>query len=148
MFNKDTAEIFKLNKFVLDMNLKDITQADSLVSPQTGGNCINWILGHILVNRDVLREIVGLNTACSPEMTELYDRGTRNINSGNAMDVTAILAMLEEGQNELITKLTERDLSANEESRKLALTLAFHESYHAGQTGLLRRIAGKEGAIK
>jgi hypothetical protein len=26
--------------------------------------------------------------------------------------------------------------------------LNFHESYHAGQIGLLRRIAGKEGAIK
>jgi len=71
------------------------------------------------VNRDVLREIVGLNTACSPEMTELYDRGTQNINSGNAMDVTAILAMLEEGQNELITKLTERDLSAKAVSWRL-----------------------------
>jgi hypothetical protein len=26
--------------------------------------------------------------------------------------------------------------------------LQFHEAYHAGQTGLLRRIAGHEGAIK
>ena len=26
-------------------------------------------------------------------------------------------------------------------------TFNFHESYHAGQTGVLRRIAGKDGAI-
>jgi hypothetical protein len=24
----------------------------------------------------------------------------------------------------------------------------FHQAYHSGQTGLLRRMAGKEGAIK
>ncbi|MCP3997209.1 MAG: DinB family protein, partial [bacterium] len=27
-------------------------------------------------------------------------------------------------------------------------TFLFHESYHVGQTGLLRRIAGNEGAIR
>jgi hypothetical protein len=26
--------------------------------------------------------------------------------------------------------------------------LQFHEAYHAGQTGLLRRMAGREGVIK
>jgi len=30
---------------------------------------------------------------------------------------------------------------------KLAV-LQFHEAYHAGQLGLLRRIAGKKGAIQ
>jgi hypothetical protein len=26
--------------------------------------------------------------------------------------------------------------------------LAFHEAYHAGQTGILRRVVGREGMIK
>jgi hypothetical protein len=32
--------------------------------------------------------------------------------------------------------------------RSLLTTVLFHQAYHSGQTGLLRRIAGKEGAIK
>jgi hypothetical protein len=32
--------------------------------------------------------------------------------------------------------------------RTLLTTLMFHQAYHAGQTAVLRRIAGKEGAIR
>jgi uncharacterized damage-inducible protein DinB len=31
--------------------------------------------------------------------------------------------------------------------RSLLATILFHQGYHAGQTGVLRRIAGKPGAI-
>jgi len=31
--------------------------------------------------------------------------------------------------------------------RSLLASISFHQAYHAGQTGLLRRIAGKPGAI-
>jgi hypothetical protein len=32
--------------------------------------------------------------------------------------------------------------------RSLLATVAFHQAYHAGQTGTLRRVVGKSGAIK
>jgi uncharacterized damage-inducible protein DinB len=32
--------------------------------------------------------------------------------------------------------------------RSLLTTVMFHQAYHAGQTAVLRRIAGKEGAIR
>ena len=35
----------------------------------------------------------------------------------------------------------------NETVRSLLPTVLFHQAYHAGQTGILRRIAGKPGAI-
>jgi len=36
----------------------------------------------------------------------------------------------------------------NETVRTLLTTIMFHQAYHAGQTAVLRRIAGKEGAIR
>jgi uncharacterized damage-inducible protein DinB len=36
----------------------------------------------------------------------------------------------------------------NETVRSLLTTVFFHQAYHAGQTGILRRIAGKDGAIR
>jgi uncharacterized damage-inducible protein DinB len=35
----------------------------------------------------------------------------------------------------------------DETVRSLLALVSFHQAYHAGQTGLLRRIAGKDGAI-
>jgi hypothetical protein len=36
----------------------------------------------------------------------------------------------------------------DETVRSLMSTVMFHQAYHAGQTAVLRRIAGKEGAIR
>ena len=36
----------------------------------------------------------------------------------------------------------------DETVRSLLTTVFFHQAYHAGQTALLRRIAGREGAIR
>jgi uncharacterized damage-inducible protein DinB len=36
----------------------------------------------------------------------------------------------------------------DETVRSLLTTVMFHQAYHAGQTAVLRRIAGKEGAIR
>ena len=36
----------------------------------------------------------------------------------------------------------------DETNGSLLTTVLFHQAYHAGQTAVLRRIAGKEGAIR
>jgi uncharacterized damage-inducible protein DinB len=36
----------------------------------------------------------------------------------------------------------------DETVRSLITTVMFHQAYHAGQTAVLRRIAGREGAIR
>jgi uncharacterized damage-inducible protein DinB len=36
----------------------------------------------------------------------------------------------------------------DETVRSLITTIMFHQAYHAGQTAVLRRIAGREGAIR
>jgi hypothetical protein len=36
----------------------------------------------------------------------------------------------------------------NETVGSLLAAMAFHEAYHAGQTGLLRRVVGRQGVIK
>jgi hypothetical protein len=148
MFNRESIAIYQFNKYVLEVNLKDITQSDSLVSPAPGGNCINWIIGHILISRDDLREMLGLTRLCNEEMTLLYKRGSKNIDSSNAMDIYDLKTMLKDGQEELENAIGKTDFSNNEKGLIDLATLAFHEAYHTGQTGILRRITGREGAIK
>ena len=44
--------------------------------------------------------------------------------------------------------LPQQDLDGDEEKIKSIVGLAFHEAYHAGQIGILRRVIGKEGVLK
>ncbi|MFN2513071.1 MAG: hypothetical protein ABR568_16820 [Pyrinomonadaceae bacterium] len=84
-------------------------------------------------------------------LTHLHD-------GSNAQPLEKIVADLERSQDRLVaglSKVSEPELSAAAPDKSIAKTvgetlfvLQFHEAYHAGQTGLLRRMAGHEGAIK
>jgi hypothetical protein len=148
MKNFETISIFQLNKLVLDKNSKDMTHEDSLISSEKGGNSFNWVVGHILVSRDDLREMIGLERLCNEMITNLYKRGSLNFDSLQAMPLEDILKSFMEGQAEIENKIAETDYTGKPEALKDLTTVAFHEAYHVGQTGILRRIAGKDGAIK
>ncbi len=45
---------FGFNGYVLEVNTAGVTHEQSLWLPSPGGNCLNWIAGHILVTRFVM----------------------------------------------------------------------------------------------
>ena len=147
MHNFETVIVFKSSHMVLNRNLKDVSHDESLATPQGGGNSINWILGHIIDNRDDIRELIGLKRLYDDDL-KLYKRGTENIDAAGAIQLSKLIDMYNNGQTELEEKLKTTDLTGENEKYRMVTFLAFHESYHTGQTGILRRIIGKEGAIK
>lgn len=148
MKNSETVSVFQFNNMVLNTNLKDITHAVSLASPESGGNSINWIVGHLLVNRDDIREKLGLERIYTGAEYGVYKRGSKELDPAQAVDFKKLFTGFNEAQKELEEKLSETDYSSKPDELKKMTFLAFHEAYHIGQTGILRRIAGKEGAIK
>ena len=149
MHNFETHYIMKVNKHVIGLNLKDMTHEESLVVPPTGGNSVNWILGHIIVSRNGIAELLGIEKRFSDDtLTGLYDRGTQNIPADKAFKLEKLLDIYNDSQSVLEEKIAATDLSNDHEKLKNLTFLAFHEAYHVGQTGLLRRISGKKGAIK
>ena len=47
MINKTEFAKMLSNEYQMIMpQVADLTQADSLLQPQPGGNCMNWVLGH------------------------------------------------------------------------------------------------------
>ena len=147
MHNYETLIVLKSSHMVLNRNLKDISHEESIISPAQGGNSLNWVVGHILVSRDDIRELIGLDRLCGDDM-KMYDRDTEPVSPDKLMDLGKLLEMYNDGQNILEEKLKSTDLREENEKYRMVTFLAFHESYHVGQTGLLRRIIGKEGAIK
>jgi uncharacterized damage-inducible protein DinB len=151
--------LFEMNYKVLNKNLEGITHDQSLIQPEGGGNCLNWVLGHIIATRGFAAQMLKQEPVWSKEITSVYERGSKPLEDGsNAQPIKKLVADLEESQNRIVAGLAtvaDSELSAPSPDTKVADTvgealfvLQFHEAYHAGQTGLLRRMAGHEGAIK
>jgi len=75
MKNFELKTICNYNHFVINENFKDVSHQDSLVSSPSGGNCMNMVLGHIVVTRDALLETLGFEGICNKKMNEIYAQG-------------------------------------------------------------------------
>lgn len=139
----------------------DFTQDESLRQPEPQGNCLNWVLGHLLRVYDKVLPALGQAPVMGLERLKRYDRGSAPLcEPDEAVDLKALLTAWDEAVKRLdagLAKLTAERLDepapfsptnySKETMRSLLTTIFFHQSYHAGQAGMLRRMAGKPGAI-
>jgi uncharacterized damage-inducible protein DinB len=148
--------------FALHTNLQGLTHEESLRQPKPGGNCLNWVLGHIVFSRQTwLTAVLGEAPLFDQETIARYRRGSAPLTDGTlALPFEELLAAYDRAQAPLIAglaKLTAERLAErapfspgndpNETVSSLVAKLTFHEGYHIGQTALLRRFAGHPGAI-
>jgi uncharacterized damage-inducible protein DinB len=146
--------LFELNHYAIGANVRDLTHEQSLLQPGSAGNCANWVVGHIVTNRGYILEMIGEKPVWDEAATQPYQRGSGPLAKTAAKPFPEILEALDRSQERLmagLARLSDKDLGAPESKDTLGGKLAFfqfHEAYHAGQLGLLRRVAGKEGAIK
>ena len=154
------ARQFGFATFTIEQNTQGMTQSDSLCAPPAGGNCANWVLGHIVTTRSALAALIGGEPFMSADLDALYGRGSPPmVDVDKAVPFSELLQHYGRSNEQLQTFLaqaTDEDLAkALPEPHEIlgstigeALTaLAFHEAYHAGQLGILRRVLGKTGAI-
>lgn len=150
------SKLFEMNYGALYRNLEGITHDDSVVMPEPGGNPINWVVGHVVATRSRMFLMLKLEVIWNNEATMLYSGldGT-GWSPAAAMDLKEIESDLARSQSVLMSALDEmtgRDLNRrSEDGRTLAEILGFfhfHEAYHVGQVGVLRRVLGKQGVIK
>jgi uncharacterized damage-inducible protein DinB len=151
----------QLTRQVLHMNLQDVSHADSLVRPDPAGNSLNWIVGHLLCVYNNVLPGVGQAPVMLAERLKLYDRGSKPIADDEALEFSALQSSLDEAITRFdagLAGLSAEALDAKspfsptnnpeETVRSLMGTVLFHQAYHSGQTGILRRVIGKPGAIR
>ena len=153
------AEAYALNTRIIHMQTQDLTQADSLIQTPYHINSLNWTLGHIAVHRDKVLALLDREPLLSKAETERYGRGSEPVlaKEADTLSLERLLEILDCGQEIISQRLPE--LTPDELARELPLgkgttTLAarlhwyyFHDTYHTGQTELLRQIAGKNDQI-
>ena len=152
---------FRYTHHVLKQNLDGFTEDEGLRTPEAGGNGANWILGHLLNSRAELLEVLGRPEPWHVDRLAAYKRGTHGLGADEAIALPNLLADLDTTQESLLAGFKAFDLARlgdpapwsptenpKETLGSLFAGLAFHEAYHTGQTGLLRRMVGKQGTIK
>ena len=146
---------------VIRANTAGLTQEDSLVQPQPDGNCLNFVIGHVVNVYDKVLPLVGQEPVMGDAVAR-YERGSPPIrDAAEALQLDDLLAAFDTQTERFVAGLAtltpealERPMPGpdsggelTETVRSLMATILFHQAYHAGQTGVLRRIAGKPGAI-
>lgn len=148
---------------VLRLNTDGLSQEDSLIQPHAGGNCLNWVVGHLLQTYDgAVLPMLGEAPVLGKEALARYDRGTPELRDpADALALSDLLAAWDVASKRVdagLARLSPERLdqpapftprnNPHETVRSLLTIVMFHQAYHAGQAGLLRRMAGKEGAIR
>ncbi len=131
---------------------------ESLLQLPFRGNCLNWVVGHLVTAREDSLTLLGLPGVLSKSEQSIYGYGSEPlVDASRASDLDDLLKKLDESFN-LLTGSLEK-LSQSEADRQVeiwkgpmplwrALSFMFwHESYHTGQLEQLRQLAGKNDHV-
>jgi uncharacterized damage-inducible protein DinB len=152
------AQQFGLVYTVADANLAGMTQEQSLAQPSPGGNCANWILGHLVNVHNGVMQLAGEKPVWESE--QLARAGIEGIaKPSQAIDWNTMRDRFLGSRERCLKAVSTLSDASLAESvphpfggmttrGELLNLLAFHQAYHAGQLGVARRVAGLEGAIK
>ena len=149
---------FALTHRIIRMQTDGLSHEDSLIQPPFRANCLNWVLGHIIVGRNGVLKLLGQAPIWDEAQVSRYVSGSDPItNSEQALALEALLGDLDHSQQQIAAALEQaapEHLEAPVESRgserclgQVLAGLHWHETYHTGQLELLRQLAGKDDAI-
>ena len=149
------SRMYGINHHALHVNVKGVTNEEAWIQPRPYGNCMNWVVGHIVASRNGILAALGEEAIWPKEEAKTYARHSAPITApGEGKPLDLMLADFDRAQeriNSALGRITAADLvkpfGDGDTVGGWLHFLQFHEAYHIGQAGLLRRMAGKECAI-
>lgn len=136
------------NNDVISKNIAGISNEEAMIFPDNNANPANWILGHLIFIRNAMIQVLGGDKVWEDEEFSFYDRGEIPLQKKEKfIEFETLKSYFKDTENELNRIFRSLEKIEPETINDLA-GLMLHEIYHAGQLGYLRRILGKEGAIK
>ncbi len=152
---KDFQKIFTIELKVIEDQTRDLTHADSLLQPHPGGNCLNWVLGHLITSQLEIIAAIGGVPPFDADLVTRYERASEPIHGDEpgVLELSVLLKMLAQINttlDSLLDGLEENALSREIQIGERKMTLGwrvfflhFHYAYHIGQLEYLRQLAGK-----
>ena len=153
-------KFYERNLEITKMQAEGLTHQDSMIQPPFRANCLNWVVGHLLTNRRNIIQLLGVEDPLPGVNLDHYERESDPIleEEEGVLPLDELMGYLEETQV-VLTKLLKNETPDSSQrllpyrshpERPLSywlLFLYFHDTYHVGQTELLRQAAGKDDKI-
>ena len=140
-------------EFILEAT-EDLNQTESVLRLPGESNCMNWVLGHVLVYRDVMLAGLGKRRVASKSDVKLYTYGSEPITSDSkSVKLPRLLILLTKSYDALEVCLEidsdglkertpdEVDPRKGETVAEHLAELCWHESNHVGELHALRELA-------
>jgi len=146
------ALIFKLNNTLVGRSLEGLTDEDIWRQPSGSGNPIGWIVGHLTEARSGMLSEMGVTFDIG--WTRVFQRGSalEDRTGYPARDVIEAAwkathaamrdAFATVSADRLASPVTRRPVPGVEKLVDLIAFCGFHESYHVGQIGFIRKQLG------
>lgn len=143
---------FSRNASYVHAHLDGLSHAEALLQPPARGNCILWIMGHIVCYRNYILDALGEPPALPESQAARFARGSAPVlaDEPGLAQLQTLLEAFDQAQERLAAGLrrltpeqaaqviTQRDFTLPR--AELVMSYMRHESYHAGQFELLREI--------
>jgi uncharacterized damage-inducible protein DinB len=146
------ALIFKLNNNLVARSLDGLSDEDVWRQPLGSGNPIGWIVGHLTETRAGMLSEMGVAFDCG--WTRVFQRGSALQDRTGYPPRAAIEAawkathasmrdaFRQVGVDRLTLPVSRRPVPGVEKLVDLIAFCGFHESYHVGQIGFIRKQLG------
>jgi hypothetical protein len=157
---ENISAAYERNLEIIQLQTNNLTHEQSLIQLPFRSNCLNWVVGHILTNRCNIIRLLGAEELRPGVNLDHYERGSQPVTSNGegVLPLEELLRLLEDSQQRLSAVLeqeTEESLQRtatyrDRPERPIAywiFFLYFHDSYHVGQTEILRQAAGMDDQI-
>ena len=155
---KMLIDLLQFNHGIIHQQLNDITHVESLLQLPFQGNCMNWVLAHILTVHQEWLEMLCLPGILTEAEQKAYGYGSEPVTCAEqAIDLDTLVKRLDESLVTVVSRLeniTQAELDREVEiwrgKQPLSQALSFfqwHETYHTGQLEQLRQLAGKNDHV-
>ena len=146
------------NTRIIEMQSAGLSHEDSLIQTEYNINCLNWTIGHIVGYRDGSLELLGADPVMGAD-AERYARESDPIREDGpgVLPLEQLVAMALASQERLAAAIGPMVLEDFAEERTFGDRTStvgsqmffsyFHDTYHTGQTELLRQVAGTDDSI-
>ncbi|MAU02081.1 MAG: hypothetical protein CL608_33510 [Anaerolineaceae bacterium] len=148
---------FQTTTWLINKQAEGLSHEQMLLQLPFRGNCFNWILGHIVTNRDKVLVLLGEEPQFSEDEVSRYVRGSDPVvGAETAVDSQRLLEAVQTSQSKIETALVKIDPAAlaaiYSEEHNITVGeringLHWHETYHTGQLEILRQLAGTNDRI-
>jgi hypothetical protein len=152
---------FRRNQRIVHAQAEGLSHQQSLSQTEYNVNCFNWVLGHVVSSRSqLLTALFAAEPVMSDEQASRYLRESEPIveDGPGVLPFAELLGLLDASEvalEEALSAASDEFMAAETPvgdgrtaSRAAqAMFTLFHDTYHVGQTDLLRQMAGMNDKI-